>query len=571
MGGTVPGGLGKLRGMRAEQNRAFLAARRRPWFWLLVGLFALSAALLFYLRSRIGFFLDDWYLVLLRDGPGDWFLPHNQHIIILPAAIYELSLSLFGMDAMPLHLVALALFLISVALLFQWLRPLVGEPVSVLGCAVVLFLGAATGDLVFAFQIGFFGSVVGGLGALLLLRRDTFRTDLLACLLLIFSTLCSTLMAPFLAAAAVELLYRGDGRASVARLLRGSWVVLVPLLIYVIWWVGWNQHGSQEITIENVLKLPLYVFAAFGFAGASLTGAFPLRDVVDNYLWVIPGVAMAAGFIWILRRRGNVPPAFLVGLVAALGFWGLCGLNYSPARDFFTSRYQYPSVIFLLMMLAGACQGMRPDARTIKWLCGLAVISVAINTAGLFYALNNVYRPYEEQNLVNLATIDLAWDTVDPGFRVGIGTEGGGQVSAEAYRAAVDRYGRPDLTEDDLTGASDENQRKLDQLLVLALPVRILPASEIRPQRSGCRDLAADPAASNTTTLNSPLVYVHAQRDVVIRLGRYAPGATAVAWRAKAGQATGYKIPLDRSNRHWRIGFQGAGEVTVCPAVSNVG
>src|SRR5690606_4348808 len=128
---------------------------------------------------------------------------------------------------------------------------LVGEPVSVLGCAVVLFLGAATGDLVFAFQIGFFGSVVGGLGALLLLRRDTFRADLLACLLLIFSTLCSTLMAPFLAAVLVQLLYRGSEKPDLSRLLRSAWIVLVPVAIYLIWYFGWNQDGSQAATLEN--------------------------------------------------------------------------------------------------------------------------------------------------------------------------------------------------------------------------------------------------------------------------------------------------------------------------------
>jgi hypothetical protein len=540
--------------------------RPARWRRLLVILFCLSAALLLFLRANIGFFLDDWYLVLLRDGPADWLLPHNEHIIVLPAAIYELSLSVFGMDAFPLHLVALTLFLVSVFLLFLWLRPLVGEPVSVLGCAVVLFLGAATGDLIFAFQTGFFGSVAGGLGALVLLRRRSTGADAVACLLLVLSTLFSTLMAPFLAAALVELLYRDSGRPDPAGMLRKSWIVAVPVLVYLAWYAGWNQEGSQQASIENALKAPLYVLSALGFSAASLTGAFPLRGLVDSFIWALPGIAVAVGFILILRRRGSVPPAFLVGLSAGLAFWLLCALNYTEARDFYTSRYQYPSVIFLLMMLAGAFSGLRPDAKQLRWLSGLTVIAVALNLATLIYAFNNVYKPYEEKNLVNLAAIDLAWDTVDRDFLVSIGTDDEGKISAGSYKDAVGRYGRPDLSEEDLTSASSENREKLDQLLVLGLPVEILPASAVRKKASSCQEVEADPTASVTVPVDFPLLFIRPDEDVLIYLGRFADGAKAVAWPAAGGRATGYRIPPDRSDLPWRIGFRGEGTVKVCAA-----
>lgn len=552
--------------MGIDPTGAFEAARRHPWRSLLILLLVVAAALQLYFRARIGFFLDDWYLVLLRDGPADWLLPHNEHIIILPAAIYEFSLSLFGMNALPLHLVALGLFLISVALLFSWMRPLVGEAAAVLGSAIVLFLGAAAGDLLFAFQIGFFGSAVGGLGALILLRHQEARSDLLACLLFVFATLCSTLVAPFMAAAAVELLYRRSNGPNFRQLLRSAWILAVPVAIYLAWMIGFNDEGSQAASLENALRLPLYVLSAFGFAAASLTGAFPLRDVVDNYLWAIPGALLALAFAWFLRRRGKVPPAFLVGLAAGLGFWALCALNYTPARDFFTSRYQYPSVIFLLMMVAGACQGLRPDRRQLKWLGGLAVVSVILNVAVLFYAYSNVYKPHAEENLTNLAAIDLAWETVDPDFRVGIGTDGAGQISARSYKDAVGRYGRPDIGDETLTGASAEHRSELDQLLVMALPVRPLPVAGLTPRRDRCRTLTADQSASDTMPVDSTLLYIEAEQQVVIQLGRYGPGATATAWVAPAGRPIGYEIPADRSGEPWRIGFKGSGKVRVCPA-----
>jgi hypothetical protein len=519
------------------------------------------------LRAGFGFFLDDWDLVILRHGPADWMLPHNENIIVLPAAVYQVSLSLFGMTALPLHLISLPLFLVSVVLLFFWMRPLVGDASSVLGCAVVLFLGAAIGDVISAFQMGYFGSAVGGLGALLLLRRGSTSDDLWACLLLVFSTLCSTLMAPFLAGAAVELLFRDRSRPDFRRLLRDSWVVLVPLGVYLAWWIGWNLDGSQHASLSNLLGLPLYVLSAFGFAGASLTGVFPLRELSGSYVWALPGLAMAIGFGWILWKRQRVPAAFLVGLACGLGFWALCGLNHTAAREFFTSRYQYPGVVFLLMMLAGACQGLRPSHRQLRWMGSLAAVAIAINVIALFYAFNHTYEPYEERNLTSLAAIDLGWDTVNPEFRVGIGTDGGGaQISARDYKAAVTRYGSPPITEHLLENATAENRAKLDQLLSLALPARPLPASKVRPDRHRCRVLVADQAARQTVTVSSPLLWIRPADDVVIQLGRFGTGASAIAWQAGAGRPTGYEIPPDRSDQPWRIGFKGRGKVVVCAA-----
>jgi hypothetical protein len=312
--------------------------------------------------------------------------------------------------------------------------------------------------------------------------------------------------------------------------------------------------------------MPAYIFAALGFAGASLTGAFPIRGVVDNYLWVLPGIAIAAGFAWVLRRRRAVPPEFLIGLAGGLAFWALCGLNYTEARDFFTSRYQYPSVIFLLMMLAGAFKDVRPDRRQLRWLAGLTVIAVAINIAGLFYAFNNTYKVDEEENLVNLAALDISRDTVEPDFRVGIGTDGGGgQISAADYEAAVARYGRPSISRNYLLDASEENRELLDERLVRALPVVPVPASRIAPVRGTCRNLAAALDGGRNEIAGSDLLYLSSENPVVVRLSRYGPPPGAAA-SAVGVVPIGLRIPPDHSDLPWRISFQGSGEVTVCDA-----
>ena len=65
-------------------------------------------------------------------------------------------------SARPFQVAAIATFLTSVALLYAWLRDRTGELAALGGAALVLFLGAAWEDLLWAFQIGYFGSMAAG-------------------------------------------------------------------------------------------------------------------------------------------------------------------------------------------------------------------------------------------------------------------------------------------------------------------------------------------------------------------------------------------------------------------------
>jgi hypothetical protein len=537
----------------------------RRWIWLFALLALASTTLLLIIRAHVGFFIDDWMLIFFRDGASDWLLPHHDHPIVIPAALYELSLSTFGMKPMPLHLVAQAVFLTSVVLLFQWIRPLVGVPAAVLGCAVVLFLGSSTEDLVWTFQIGFCGSVATGLGALLLLRRQTRNGDVMACLLLVASFMLSTVAMPFLFAAAVQLCFRG-GRPGFRRLLEGCWILLVPTLLYIIWLLGWNQTGGHAATVENALKTPLYVLSAFGYGAAALTGIFPLRLINDSYLWSIAGLVAAGGFGWILLRRRRVPPEFLIGLAAGLTFWALCGLNAVPGRDFFTDRYQYPSVIFVLMMLAGACKGLRPNRTQLRWLAAAATVSVAVNLVALFYTLDHAIRPFEQVGTATLATFKFSGDAIRPDFSTAIGTGDDAPLTVSIYRDAVARYGPPDFSEKDIDESSGGDRTRADLLLVAALRIGPVPASTVVPNRAGCASLVADATASHTKQVEGTRLYIRSARNVLVRMTRFSPPPAAPAWPVVGGEPTGFRIPADRSSRPWRIGFQGEGKVVLCPA-----
>src|SRR5205085_1447007 len=123
-------------------------------------------------------------------------------------------------------------FLTSAGLLFAWLRARAGAWPALGAVVLVLFCGAAWEDLLWAFQVGFFGSMAAGLGMLLALRRETVGGDRLACLLLVVAICFSSLGLPFVFAAAVEL------ATSPRPWRRRLYVVAVPFVLYALWWVG---------------------------------------------------------------------------------------------------------------------------------------------------------------------------------------------------------------------------------------------------------------------------------------------------------------------------------------------
>src|SRR5262249_53104513 len=223
---------------------------------LLAAAVAASGALLLVLGSRLTFLLDDWEFLLYRPGVSAHSVldPHNEHIVVLPVLIYKAITATFGISsALPFRVASTALFLAGCVVLFFYLRTRVGDWLALLGTVAILFLGAAWEDLLWAFQIGFMGSIACGLGALLALeRRDPFG-DGLACALLTGSILFSSLGIPFLAGAAVALALRGEGWR------RHMYVIAIPAAIYAAWWHGWGHTGDNSLSAHNAANTAEFV------------------------------------------------------------------------------------------------------------------------------------------------------------------------------------------------------------------------------------------------------------------------------------------------------------------------
>lgn len=219
--------------------RGIDAERLLTWGALSVAVLV-AAILILSLDSQLTFIADDWELLVARDGLSiaTVFEPFHENIVVGPAVVYKLLQGIFGMSsAMPFYVVSISLFLASAVLLFAYLRSRVGDWPALLAAVLVLFLGAAFEDLLWAFQLGYFASASAGLGMLLALDREDERGDGVACGLLVVSVAFSSLGLVFLVGAIADLILGRQPR------LQRLFVVLLPIASG-----GWSGGMTPKVT-----------------------------------------------------------------------------------------------------------------------------------------------------------------------------------------------------------------------------------------------------------------------------------------------------------------------------------
>jgi len=522
---------------------------------------AASCTLLVVLDSRLTFVSDDWELLVERRRLtlDAVMRPFHEHIVLGPAVIYRVLLQVFGMSsALPYFAVSIALFALSAVLLFVYARRRVGEWPALAAALVVLFLGAASEDLLWAFQMGFFGSAACGLGMLLALDRGDRNGDLLATALLVASLCFSSLGLAFAAGAAVHVLL--DGRKSRA------YVALVPLLLYALWWAGWGHSAESHVSVENLLGLPLYVFDAAAAGVAAMLGSAPgYTDLAHpgagyRVLMVLLALALTARTV----RRRELPHPLIVALTIGLAFWLLAGLNRDALRFPTSLRYQYPSVLFLLLIAIEALDGIR-----LSRLGTLAVVAIScVAAAGGVHLLTEAYegtwKPRSEKVRATLAALELAPDHVELGAHVGVPSPT--SLDGKAYLLAASRFGSPATPLSQLPTLPRNERAQVDKTLAQALGLTLVRAGA--EGLRGCRRIApAGPGAPvRVVPFGDHVLFDSGPGIARIRIGRYGDGQGVFLGALQGGAAARVTLPADRSKVPWRLSLAGSGRVELCRA-----
>jgi hypothetical protein len=553
-----------------------------PVLLTLVWLVGASGALLLLWGSKLTFLLDDWEFLLYRRDFDAVFEPHGPHISVIPVLIYKALLATVGMDsAFPFRVVSVLAFLLSCVLLFAFLRRRVGAWVALGATAIVLFLGAGWEDLLWAFQIGYFGSMAAGLGALMALERKGRGAAVLAAALLTLSILFSSLGLPFLAGAAVLVLSRPDRR----RLL---YVLAVPAAVYALWWLGWGHEAESTLSWENIARTPLFVLDGVAASFASLFGLALSGEAPGGLDWGRPIAVAAIGLgLWRAHRLGR-PSGWLWAVLAIAGsFWILAGVNQTEGRDPWSSRYQYVGVVFTLLVAGELARGLRLTRGALAVVLVVAAGAVAGNLHYLHQAYVS-YRVTSQLEKADLAALDLARGTVEPGFVLeeDIADTAYVHVDAAAYFSARDEFGSPAYSPAELAEAPGNARYAADKVLFSALRLEMtpLPAARLRslPTEPGTADAAgtvAVPAggcvevasAGDATPLialprGGGAIEADAQPIADVTMSRFSAGDMPIDFQqaVEPGEAAAIRIPPDRSDVPWKVQLQTSGNATVC-------
>ena len=244
--------------------------RRNAPLVLLGAALAVAGVMLLLLTRDLTFFQDTWEFLMNRQDPSvdTLLIPHNEHIVLIPAAIEMFFLHVFGMSsALPEYLLLIAMQLVAAVLLFVYARRRLGPWPALMATALLLFNGPAWSDVLWPFELAFIGSVLFGLAMLLALDRDDTRGDVFACVFLAISAGFSSLGIPFMAAAVVNLFLRRRERG-----LRRAWFVAVPVLLFGLWYLGWGHDAESHLSLRNVLNSPRYVVEGLAASLESLLG-----------------------------------------------------------------------------------------------------------------------------------------------------------------------------------------------------------------------------------------------------------------------------------------------------------
>ena len=539
---------------------------------ILLGLaVAASGALLLAWGSHITFLIDDWDLLLYRRGfNADVLLdPHARHLIIGPTLVYKAIQATIGMESrLPYYAVAIAAFLASVVLLFVYVRRRVGDWVALAAVVPILVMGTAYEDLLSAFQIGYFGSMAFGIGALLAIERPGRRGDAIACALLVASLAFAEIALAFAAGVAVAIvLQRGP--------LRRAWIVAVPLLLYAVWYPTFGQRGvllgPSGFSLHNVASSPPYVLDGFASSVGSLFGfgTPELFGGTGGLEWGRPLLValLAVAVACMLRFRPAGRWWVLVPIAIGLSFWFLTAANFTFGRAPDASRYQYVGATFVLMIAADLAVGWRPG-----WRGVLAALAVGIAAAlGNLTTLHQGYRALAGNSEVvrgGLAGLDIAADRVSPGLVLTPENSDFNYftlVRAGLYLSAAEKFGSPAYSQTELADAPAGARVAADKVLAAALPITLEP--QARPGTRKCTTILGAGARAPIVALPPGGAVLSAPRGVPASLGlrRYASDSFPVDPGTLRGSER-LVIPTDRSGRPWQLRVDTPGPVTVCQA-----
>ncbi len=566
----APDVVGTPRGSSRSALERAIDAVDRNCVWVLATLMLADVLLLLYMGRGLSFFFDDWDYVIHDYGGGvhSLLVPHNGHLSLVPIAIYKVLFHIAGLNHYAVfRLVVIVLHLACVALVFTLAERRLGRVPALLAATLILFLGAAWEDLLWAFQMSYLLSVAAGLAAWVLLERDGRRNEVgvMACLLVALGS--SSLGIAVVIGVAAEMIWQ--------RRWRSAWVVLVPVLLYALWYLS---YGESEITKSGLINAPGFAedlaAAAFGgLTGRSLDWGRPLA---------LLGMLALLGVL--IRARMGITSR-LVGLLATgVALWVITATARSTISAPETSRYIYFGAVVIVLVGVELLQGAPVSARAI----GVgAVLVVFFALTGLTVMHNGAsgLRATSKTVTAELGALALASAHAPPAYQPD--PQRAPQIVAGPYLHTVHAIGSsPADTPPQIDAADGVSREAADAILValetpapqsgaIARSARLAPAPALSAidggsaaQVGACVRVTPGEGATTTAAFTLPaggvLIRDEGPVSVSLALKRFGDGFHPLA-APVAGRGTAVLSPAaDAAALPWQLQTVSASPFAIC-------
>lgn len=323
----------------------------------LVSLMA-AGVILFYVNRRQWFYGDEWDFLSQRTAGDlhDLFAPHSEHWSTVPILVYRAIFGVVGVRSYAPYVAVLVVLHLLVAH-GSWrllLQMGIDRVLATMLVAVVAVLGSGSENLLWAFQIGFVGSVLTGVMLLLLVNHDGTWSgrDSMAVVVAVAGLTFSGVTVSMVVAATTCILVRRGWRKAVV-------FVVPPALVYAGWLalIGRPGLSSHPRSVDSFFLLPRYVWQGLSAGIESTVGMTGAGAVL-----------LLATLAFVLRRDGFVrlssAPA-TAGVVGAFAMFIIAGFGRAALglEQAASSRYVYIEVVLLLPVFAAGLQALCMSSR----------------------------------------------------------------------------------------------------------------------------------------------------------------------------------------------------------------
>jgi hypothetical protein len=548
--------------------------RSAPAVWLLAGSCVAAAGLVLFLTRADTFYYDEWawFSDASKQSGHTLFQSGAGHLVVLPQLLYQAVLNVFGPDYLVFRLINTSLVLTNSVLLFLLARRRVGDWLALAPAIVMMFLGCSWDDLLAGVGTNENMGIAFGLGAFLALQRRTLGGDLLAGALVTagFASFSTT----FAVAVGGVVLLVAEGR------WRRVWVMVVPILLFMIWSAQAGSTSDGQVTIDHLGNLPYAMFGSASTLIAGLTGMFPtgfpggLATIDITVGWPLATLAISILIGYLLWKKPRLTPRFLAYATVVLVFWAMLG---AAGRDTTTAHYLNPAAPFAFLALFELVAGHRVELR--HWV----IIGVLLGSSLLanLVALRNgaaILKFHAAQDHAMLAALELAKKPVLANPSVADSTlfELSGFASQTEmdlfkftprdYFRSVEQFGRPGYPPSDLRDAPEFAREPADRILYNVLAVSAESAPPLQARHGGCRTLRSGESSSASIDLPPQgLAFRASTADALLRLRRFADVSAIPPIPLPVGSTKTLSIPTDSLPQPWIIEISSPGPVVACP------